>query len=216
MMKILVLVCSHDMNRGYLDNLLILHEHILSQEPHVVDYCAISNKDDFANMDNSTFEFKYKIVNPSMQLSKVCDFITDHKDTLSYDWYLKIRPDMKLLEPIIFTGLSSTAIHARARKYHGPLQIRYGMSVNGEGLWKHIGDCSLQPHETELILDDMMFLFHDSLIRKGAFESVHNQTEKEHEWFQTMVWRSRGIPLQVLGINVLNTKYQAYSGDLNL
>jgi hypothetical protein len=77
------------------------------------------------------------------------------------------------------------------------------MSVNGEGKWRHIVDCHYQEQETEVILDDMLFIFHDDVIRKGAFEPFYD-CNKQHEWTQSWAWKSRGIPLHVIGIYLVN------------
>ena len=104
-----------------------------------VDFCGISSYDDFSAYE-SVITFKYKIINPVRGMSKICDFITKYKDQLDYDWFVKSRPENKLLEPIQFGLLLDNAINARARVYRGPKKIKYGCSVNGEGQWKDVGD----------------------------------------------------------------------------
>jgi hypothetical protein len=180
-----------------------------------VDYCGISNQDDFHNYE-TIISFKYKIINMKYQFSKICDFITDYTTELNYDWYMKIRPDIKLLENIHFDVLSENAIHARARVYHGPLHIKYGMSINGEGIWRNIGDCSYTDKEKEVILDDMLFIFHKNIISLCAFDKLNPEnTESQNEWLQTSIWNNRNIPLSVIGIYLENTKYNTISGNVN-
>jgi hypothetical protein len=36
-------------------------------------------------MEGSVISFKYKMVNPALQFTKICDFITKYKDELAYD-----------------------------------------------------------------------------------------------------------------------------------
>ena len=143
--NLLIIICSHELNNIWIDNIKILDNYMKLQNINV-DYCGISNQDDFDNYKD-IINFKYKIINNNQQFSKICDFITDYKSELNYDWYMKIRPDIKLLENINFNVLSENAINARARVYYGPKQIKYGMSVNGEGCWNNSGDCYYDDYE---------------------------------------------------------------------
>lgn len=212
-MKILVIICSHEMNINHLSNISILNNYLVNYTSNV-EYCGISNTNDFENYE-TVIKFKYKIINTKRQFSKICDFITDYYNNLDYDWYIKIRPDMKLLEPINFHQLSDISINARARLYVGPKRIRHGMSVNGEGRWKNIGDCKYHEFEKDIILDDMFFIFHNFVIKMGAFNKIINY-ERETEWDQTYTWKSRNINLNVIGIYLENTKYSCFSGHLNI
>jgi hypothetical protein len=181
-----------------------------------VDYCGISNEEDFHNYE-PVIQFKYKIVNSKRQLSKVCDFITDYKSELDYDWYMKIRPDIKLLENINFDILCKNAVNARTRLYFGPRKIKYGMSIGGKGPWEHKKDYVYTDKEIHNILDDMLFIFHNNVIQMGAFDKIYPETSgNENEWTQTEIFNKRNIPLYVIGINLENTKYQMLSGDLNI
>jgi hypothetical protein len=212
-MKLLIILCSHEFNIKWYENIKILNT-ILSKDLQI-DYCGISNQDDFHHYE-SILQFKYKIINTKRQFSKICDFITEYKSQLDYDWYMKIRPDILLLEPINFNLLSTTAINARARVYHGPSCIKYGMSVGGEGCWKHIKDNYYSKHEHDIILDDMLFIFHHNVIQMNAFNKIKPETPTREEWKQTTIFNNRSIPLHVIGIHMINTKYNVYSGDINM
>jgi hypothetical protein len=61
----------------------------------------------------------------------------------------------------------------------------------------------------------MLFIFHDNVIRKVAFEPFYD-CNKQQEWTQSRAWKSRGIPLHIIGFHLLNTKHGTYSGHLNL
>jgi hypothetical protein len=183
------------------------------EKQHTIDYCGISGLDDFSNYENIV-TFKYKYVNSKQQFSKVCDFLSINP-SLDYDWYIKLRPDLRLLDTIDFNKLSECGINARARVYTGPKQIKYGCSVNGEGRWKSIGDCFYDPVEKQVILDDMFYIFHKKVIEKGAFEPVIND-ERENEWLHSRVWKSRNIEMNVIGFFMENVKYNTFSGDLNM
>jgi hypothetical protein len=180
---------------------------------YTVDYCGISNTNDFHNYE-SIIPFKYKIINTKRQLSKVCDFITEHKSELDYDWYVKFRPDMKLLDPINFDMLSTTAVNARARQYIGPKKIKHGYSFNDFITISNYG--GYDRIEKYVILDDMIYIFHNNVIKLGGFESFPYRGIQEAETFQTHLWMSRNIDINVVGINALNTKYNYISGDINM
>jgi len=213
-MKLLIIICSHDLNINLCSNIKILNDYmkILDME---VDYCGISNLDDFHNCE-SIIQFKYKIVNTKTQFSKICDFITDKKLELDYDWYMKFRPEVKLLENINFDILSENAINARARVYYGPKIIKYGMSINGKGIWKNIGDCYYSEHEHSVILDDMIFIFHKNILQMNAFDKIGPVLEHENEWLQTKIYNKRKIPINIIGIYLEFTKYNTFSGDINM
>lgn len=180
-----------------------------------IDYCGISNQNDFDIYD-TIIQFKYKIINTNRQLSKICDFITEYKSELEYDWYMKFRPEIKLLDTIPFDILSDNAINARARVYNGPRKIKYGMAVNGEGCWKYVGDCHYAENEHNIILDDMLYIFHKNIIQKNAFEKITAPIEREHEWAHTSVFNERNIQLNVIGINFCFTKHGCFSGNINM
>jgi len=203
-MKLLVLVCSHEMDPQWIDNIILLRDYMIDMD---VDYCGISNQDDFHHYE-SILSFKYKVINPKRQLIKVCDFISSIE--LNYDWYMKIRPDVKLLEPIPFSILSENAINARARVYFGPRNIPYGMSINGEGIWKDVGDSHYDEEEHDIVLDSMLFLFHNNL--KKAFDPIQPEYDAG-EWEQALVFKERNIPVHVIGIHLENTKYNTFSGN---
>jgi hypothetical protein len=203
------------MNPNNSSNLLINNNFFINHPNTIVDYCGISNIDDFNNFEN-IISFKYKIINTKRQFSKICDFISDMKNKLDYDWYIKIRPDIKLLEPINFDILSNNSINARARVYRGPKKIIHGMSVNGEGCWKFIGDCFYDDCESEIVLDDMFFIFHHNVINMGGFERIEPENAGCEEWNQTNIWKSRNINLNIIGIHLVNTKYDTFSGHINI
>ena len=136
-------------------------------------------------------------------------------DKQYYDWYIKTRPDFKLLEPINFHILSNISINARVRVYRGPKRVKYGMSVNGEGDHKHIGDCYYDDYEKTVIMDDCVYIFSNKVVKMGAFNPI-NSDGLENEWFHTAVWNSRSIPLNLIGINAICLKYDLTAGSVNM
>lgn len=213
-MKLLVILCSHEFDITLCDNVRTLNDYMKNLDMEV-DYCGISSKDDFHNYE-TIIPFKYKVINSNKQIEKLCDFITEYKSVFDYDYYMKIRPDIKLLEQINFDLLSKNAINARARVYRGPKKIQYGMSINGVGCWKYIGDCYYDDVEKEVILDDQIFIFHKNIVELGAFDKIEPIMGWQHEWAQTKIFNDRKIPLNVIGIYVNLTKYTAYSGNINM
>jgi hypothetical protein len=213
-MKILVIIAGHEMNREYVGNIELLNNFLKQDQDNTVDYCGISNTDDFINYED-IIEFKYKVINQKRQLSKVCDFISDTYDKLDYDWYIKVRPDFKFLEPINFNSMKNNAINARVRDYIGPKRIKYGMSVNGEGIHRNVGACVYSEVESRVILDDCIYIFDNNVVRRGAFNRIDTDN-LENEWFHTSLWSSRGIELNIVGINTICLKYDLSCGSVNM
>ena len=103
------------------------------------------------------------------------------------------------------------------RVYNGPEKIQYGMSINGEGCWKYIGDCFYPDNENNIILDDMLYIFHENIVQQNAFDKIDNNKQiQQCEWKHTEIFNNRKIPLNVIGINLCLTKYSAFSGNINM
>lgn len=213
-MKLLIIILGHVFKTEWCDNIKQLNE-CMKKNGIKIDYCGISNQDDF-HVYEPIIHFKFKIINSKKQLSKICDFITEYKSQLDYDWYMKIRPDIKLLDTIRFDSLSEHAINARARVYNGPKKIKYGMSVNGEGKWKYIGDCHYSDTEHNIMLDDQIYMFHNNVVRNNAFEKILVPFEPEYEWTHSNLFKERKIPLNVIGINACLIKHGVFSGHINM
>jgi hypothetical protein len=214
-MKLLVIIANHILKPEWCTNIRSINNNIKTDDIEI-DYCGISNQDDFHVFEH-IITFKYKIINTKHQFSKICDFITLFKSQLNYDWFMKIRPEVLLLDKLSFDGLSLLAINARAREYNGPLEIKYGMSVNGKGIWENIGDCYYDTYEHDIILDDMIYLFHKTVVDLNGFDTlIHDLPLFEHESFHTMTFNKRNIRLNVIGINLCFTKYDTYSGHINM
>ena len=228
-MKLLIILSSHEFEMIYYNNIIVLRDYFKLYKNTTIDYCGISNKNDFSNYE-TIITFKYKIINTNSQLSKICEFISEYKNELQYDWYIKIRPNIQLLSQINFDDLCNVSINARARVYRGPKRIKYGMSVNGKGMWENIGDCIYDDCEKEIVLDDQLYIFHRNIIERGGFDKFNPEINDnlyiasgmlckwQHEWFHSNLWKFRNIKLNIIGINALFMKKDnyAYSGDINL
>jgi len=213
-MKLLVILCNHYFDETWCENIKCLDDYMKTTDMEV-DYCGISNQNDFDVYEN-IIQFKYKIINTNYQFSKVCDFITDYKSELHYDWYMKIRPEVKLFDHIPLHMLSENAINARARVYTGPRKIKYGMSINGEGPWKNIGDCLYDETEHNVVLDDVLYIFHKNTIQNNAFEKIPTSTETQNEWLHARIFNERKIQFNVIGIHLCFTRHNSFSGHINM
>jgi len=217
-MKILVILLHGGDISPYINNIYKLQEdmkHNYSQD--IVDYACITSSGCNTNYANS-IGFKYIEINTNMQLSKMCTFITKYKDQLNYDWFIKIRPEIQLVSKINIDTLSTDCIHARAREYRGPRKILFGNSVAGEGEFIGINESFYSDTEEIIALDDQIYLFHRNIIDMGAFVSCTSDEilqycrrgsdilNWEHEWTHSNCWKSRGIKLNVIGIDLMFTR----------
>jgi len=213
-MKLLIIISGLYFGEEHKNNIQIL-DNYMKQTGIDFEYCGISSHDDF-HIFEDIIQFKYKTINNQRQLSKICDFITCYKQHLDYDWYIKTRPDIKLLGNIPFDMLSNDAINARMRVYHGPKKIKYGNSVNGEGIYKVYNDSLYVDTEKCSVLDDMFYIFHKNIIEKGAFETLPDDNSRQDEWFHSSIFNNRNIKTNIIGIYLCNTKHGVYSGDTNM
>ena len=215
-MKILIILVGNTLDIQYIPNIKILETYIQSfPKSYEVEIACISSQDDFKNYED-ILSFKYKIINPKYQLDKICDFLSSYPD--KHDWYIKIRPDVKLLDGISLDKLSEDSIHARAREYIGPRSIQYGCSVGGIGSWSHVKATSFSPVLTKIVLDDQVYIFHRNIVDRGAFAKLnYTHVDRQNETLHSKLWKSRGIRLNVIGVNMVFTRDGSmnYSGDVN-
>jgi hypothetical protein len=91
-MRILVIISSFEMYKELRENIIILNNY-MKKLFYTVHYAGISSSDDFKNYED-IIEFKFKMINPKKQLTKICHFIKENREQLNYDWYVKIRPEI--------------------------------------------------------------------------------------------------------------------------
>jgi hypothetical protein len=185
---------------------------------HQVDYAGISCEDDFSNYED-IITFKYKMINPKLEIDKMCDFIKEYKDTFDYDYFIKTRPEIKLLEQINFDTLCANSINARTRIYNGPRNIPFGSSVGGKGIWEHIKPNSYCYYEHNIVVDSTIYIFDKNVINNGGFDKTNFITERvvQNEWYSTELWNERNINLNIIGINLIfykSDEFYGYSGDI--
>lgn len=213
-MKLLIIICSNVFEPRYNDNIKILDNYmkLLNMQ---VDYCGISSNNDFHNYEKY-ITFKYKRIDANKQITKICNFISEFKNELDYDYYMKIRPEIKLLEQINFDFLDNNAVNARARVYRGPIKVKYGMSVNGEGPWKYIIDCYESNEEKEIIIDDQIFIFDKNVVNSAGFNKFENNHIRQDEWAFSKMLSDRKIKLNIIGLNCEFCKVHQFSGHVNI
>jgi len=226
MRKILFMLTGAIMDSRYLDNIKILGNYIqkLSEE-YAVDIACISGRDDFEVFD-SILHFTYKVVTTKKQLDKVCDFVSECAE--SYDWYVKIRAEVRLLEQLDFASFCENSINARARVYNGPLCVKNGSAVGGDGYLNYVHAIHYSPELQEIVLDEMIYIFHKNIVERG-FRRISDEERgcqewyvgslwNQHEWYHTAVWKSRGLPLRLVGLKVdfTHSGRHAFSADLNV
>jgi hypothetical protein len=141
----------------------------------------------------------------------MCDFIKENREQLNYDWYVKIRPEIMLMEQIPFNTLMNNSINARARQYTGPKKIINGMSVGGEGWWNHVKPSIYNDKEINIELDDQMYIFDNNCINMGVFNNYNYKDVVENEAIHDIFWKSKNIKLNVIGIDLI-FKYFKYNG----
>jgi len=225
MERILFILTGLTMDMRFVVNIHILNDYIKKLSTrYTVHVACISGQDDFDVFDD-ILAFTYKVVNTKMQLDKVCDFVSECPP---YDWYVKVRPEIKLFEQLDFDSYSKEGINARARVYTGPLCIKNASAV-GQGYLEYVHAIHYSEELEEIILDEAIFIFHKTLVEKGKFAPLTDEERgrqdwyftspgKQHEWFHTAVWKSRQIPLNLIGIAVdfKHNNREALSTNVNV
>lgn len=212
-MRILIIIISDKFIHKYIDNIKKFKKLFDNIENTEIEYACISSYDDFHNYKN-IIDLKYTMINADKQFSKFCDFINLYKDKLDHEWFVKIRPEITILDPIDIKTLSSEAINARARCYTGPKKLLYGMSVDAKG-WKTSGNSKYNHEEKMFVIDDQVFIFNKNLIKWDKFRNVEDRNKKEDEWFMTKHLKQWNIDKNIIGINLI-FKSSKYSGNVNM
>jgi len=227
MQKILFMLTGIIMDNRYLVNIHILNDYIKKLSTcYTVDVACISGRDDFEDFEE-ILPFKYKVINPNKQLDKICDFVSECAE--SYDWYVKIRAEVKLLEQLDFSSFCPDSINTRTRVYNGPLSVKHGSSVGGIGSYERIHATHYSPELKEIVVDEMLYIFSRAVVEKGGFAPITDEERgrkdwyftslwNQHEWFHTAVWNSRKIPFHIVSLNVDFTRsgFHSFPGDINL
>ena len=138
MNRILLIISSNTMNIEYQENIKCIKEKIVNNFNNI-DICLISSYEDYNNYDN-IINVKYKIKCEGRQFTKMVElfkFLNIKKK--NYDWYIKIRPDLLVLDNIndkILNICNKNCLNSRLRFYIGPdLNIKHGASHTINDAW---------------------------------------------------------------------------------
>ena len=171
-----------------------------------IDYAVVLSEYDEAKYDQienalGGIKIKYRVANAERQMHKLWRFVSGLGE--NYDWYVKIRPEIQLLDTLRLYSCVAGHLNGRARVYRGPKHVEYGMSVKGEGCWHFIQyDYSECPTEQEVVMDDQMFIFDGTVVESGVFNDmdIHHTDFPERE--MTRLLNKHGVKLNVVGLNV--------------
>ena len=138
MSKILLIIVSNKMDIEYKNNIISFNEKIINNFDNI-DVCLVSSYDDFDNYD-SIINVKYKIKCKDRQFSKMVEvFKYLNNNNITYDWYIKVRPDLVLLDNIdkdFINKCDKNSLNSRVRFYIGPeINIKYGASHTTNDSW---------------------------------------------------------------------------------
>lgn len=192
-MKILLIISSHEMSKDFNKYIVIIKEKLINQfikENIEIDICLINSNeiDELKNYDDVLKNIKYKFSSKnSKQYEKTCNIMRVININL-YDWFIKIRPDLELLEDINLDKIKicdKNCINSRVRWYIGDhINIKNGTSLNiGEdSCWKnsYIYDNNI----TYIVPDDQILFFHKTIAQK-AFKlfNIHDISEHSKKFY---------------------------------
>jgi hypothetical protein len=203
------------MDEVYIKNIITLKE-FMKNDNNSIDYAGISSYDDFQKYE-SIIPFKYKVVDNNLQLTKVCNFINNNKETLDYDWYIKYRPELKLLHKINFQELCSNSINCRAWSYKGPKKILFGTSTD-------YTYSSISEEEGEIVVDDQLYIFNNNIIEMDSFNKdkfidtikYRDNLKTENESTHTLFWKSKNVKINIISLDMIFTRTNYRSGHINI
>jgi hypothetical protein len=218
-MKVLVIITGNwGLDTSLKINIDILNSY-MTESNNTVEYAAISCYDDFHNYED-IIKFKYKEICNQKILTRLSYFINKHKDILDYDWYIRFRPEVKLFQNIDFDNLCNNSINARARVYIGPRKLKYGLAVVGNGRWSNVNESFYKENEENIILDDILIIFHKNIIKKNSFDypNKYSNNTGENEWLHDEYYKYKGINKNIISLNMMYINKEglfAYSGNIN-
>jgi hypothetical protein len=230
--KVLIILISKHMDNRFIENIHILKKRLLVK----YDIALISSHEDFQEYENVFDCIKYKILSDKFQLSKICDFLSSSCDIYQYEWFIKFRPEIELLENITYEKLNSLckkSINSRVRIYEGNRSLKYATSIRDQQCEKY--EIIFHKDKDDIIwIDDMFYIFNKNVIYAKGFIHITNEDKSkylenskhidkysicENEWeeFHTFIWKKRKINLEILSFNLKMTNRNnviLYSGDI--
>jgi hypothetical protein len=140
---------------------------IIRNEIDTLDICSVSSHDDHDTYKSIIGEIKYKLISNDKQFGKMVH-VFKNINIEDYDWFIKIRPDINLLEDINIEKILSCnkdAMNTRLRWYNGPhLFILYGTShsVKKNDVWEQSWIYNVD--EQNITPDDQIYIFNKNII----------------------------------------------------
>lgn len=175
-MRILLIISSHEMSKEFKKYIKIIKIKLINnfiKEEVEIDICLInSNKEDeLNNYDDILKNIKYKFNSKnSKQYEKIVNVINIINVNL-YDWFIKIRPDLELLEDINLDKIKicdKNKINSRVRWYIGEhTNVKNGTSlkIDEDCCWtnSYIYDNNIN----YIVPDDQIYFFHKTIAKKA-------------------------------------------------
>lgn len=247
MNKILIIIVSRDINNTHRHALLTIKNNLidsLKNDDNIVDLCSVLSETNYDMSYKSILgNFKYEFICTDPQLRKVC-YIFEKIKYDDYDWYIKVRPEIYLLEKITnknFEFFSKEKINSRCRCYEGEkINLSNGLSIPYSSKW-----INYNSKFTIINPDDQMYFFHKN-IAGLAFAPLSldsyldyvenlkiqinkpfwmeswmlsdnyfiNNKDNEREGHHKFIWNNRNIFINPISLNLQMTSLR--SGNLIL
>jgi len=186
--KVLLIFVSGNTRNDESNNMVTIKQNIidpLKQQNCIVNIAFVTSEQLYYDYENILGDITHTLISDEPQYSKVCNLL-DIIGYNNYDWYIKLRPEIGMLETINLDKLNSyskTAINSRIRHYIGPkINIKYGVSISNEEILKaQNGDKNLDNCKTndfklnDTIIqspDDQIYIFHKNIAQQ-AFQKLN-------------------------------------------
>lgn len=206
-----------------------------------VDIAAVTSEPYKNQYQKILGNFKYNIISKGGQLSKIIDLL--EKITFNeYEWFIKIRPEVLILEPFSFENFSKEKLNSRVRHYYGPfINIKKIVSVPSHEVKKsQDSDINIKcfnrndfKHYDEEIIhpDDQIFIFHRNIVMKGfrklkkedwtvekigkeKSKMIYDNWETQRESFFANVMKHRDVKINPVSLDIIFRNMR--SGDLKI
>ena len=204
MNKILIIFVSRDIPSSQNKNLLTIKNNLidtLKNDNTIVDLCSVlSNPNIDISSKSILGDFKYEFINPEPPLRKLCSIFNTIKYD-EYDWYIRIRPDINLLEKIThekLESLSKEKINTRCRGYEGPhINLPYGCSIPNiriapAGLKECYNYIKYNDKYININPDSMLFFFHKTIAAQAfaplSLETYLDYVKKLKSQIEKPIW----------------------------
>lgn len=185
--KVLLIFVTGNTRKNESNNMITIKQNLINQltrQNCIVDIAFVTSEPLCYDYYNILGKITHKLISDEPQYSKVCNLL-DKIGYNNYDWYIKLRPEIGILERIDLDKLESyskKSINSRARHYMGPkINIKYGVSIsNVEFLKAQNGDKKLDNWNTNdfkynhtkiCAPDDQIYIFHKNIAQK-AFRKI--------------------------------------------